>query len=102
MILVRQVFQIKYGHMDAMLALVRAAEERGGPSANMLHRVLTDISGPNFTLVFETVVESIDEHGAQMQAVFADPDSQADAAQMAQYIESGHREFYTIEWEASG
>lgn len=99
MILARQVFQVKFGHMDEVLAAIRKLAESGRDSGSV-SRVLTDLSGPNFTLVFETVAESMDAYWKALQADFADPQMGELAGAFNEYIESGHREFYTIEYGA--
>jgi hypothetical protein len=98
MILARQVFQVKYGHMDEVLAAFKAFLESDPGSTNVT-RILTDISGNNFTLVFETKAESVDAYWEALQASFKDQDMNAQADVFQQYIESGCREFYTIEYE---
>jgi hypothetical protein len=99
MILARQVFQVKFGHMDDVLAAFKAVSESGQGSSNGT-RVLTDISGKNFTLVIETKAESLDAYWEALQAMFKDPEQAAQFNTIMQYIESGHKEFYTIEYEA--
>lgn len=98
MILVRQVFQVKYGHMDKVLAALKSMAESGQPTG-MVSRVLTDISGKNFTLVFESTAESMDAYWSALQTSFQDPEMAAQMGTFIDYIESGHREFYTIEFE---
>jgi len=99
MILVRQVFQVKYGHMDEVLAALKAMSDSDVSMSNGT-RVLTDISGNNFTLVIETKAESVDAYWAALQAMFKNQEQAAQSDPLVQYIESGHREFYTIEYDA--
>lgn len=99
MMLVRTVFQVKFGHMDPVLAIVKEAMAND-PDVGSSTRVLTDATGQMFTLVFESKVESIDAHMAMLQASFEDPEAAASMGRMMEHIESGHREFYTIEWES--
>ena len=98
MILVRQVFQVKYGHMNEVLAAMKAFTGSDTPFQGV--RVLTDISGNNFTLVMEMKAESVDAYMHAMQAMFQNPDQAGIGDAFDQYIESGSREFYTIEFEA--
>jgi hypothetical protein len=65
-------------------------------------RVLTDISGKNFTLVFENKAESLDAFWQGMQENFQDAEAMEQMSKIMPYIESGYREFYTIEYEAGG
>lgn len=97
MILARQVFQVKYGHMNEVLAAFKAM----GTNMPMQNtRVLTDISGNNFTLVIETKAESVDAYLKALQAMFQDSGQAGMEDTFTQNIESGSREFYTIEFES--
>ncbi|MDP9313244.1 MAG: hypothetical protein M3R24_20560 [Chloroflexota bacterium] len=96
MILVRTVFQVKWGKMDEVLAgmaQMRAITDAMG-MGNV--RVITDLSGPMFTLVQEREVESIEQSQQQMQALFRNPEWQAMSARMPDLFESGRTEFYNI------
>ena len=96
MILVRTVFQVKWGKMDEVLAgmaQMRSIGERlGMPRA----RILTDLGGPMFTLVQEMEVESLDQMEQNRRKMFSDPEWQAMAASMPDVFESGRTEFYNI------
>jgi len=99
MILVRDVFQVKFGHMDKVLAALEAFRQNN-PDRSGVGRVLTDVSGGMFTLIFETKAESVDAHREQMLVAFEDPEMAKAMAETGQYFESGHREYYNIEYEA--
>jgi hypothetical protein len=99
MYLVRDVFQVKFGHMDKVLAGIKAASE-ANPGRAGTTRVLTDASGSMFTLVFESKIESIDGHREAMMVAFEDPEMAQSMAEIGQYFESGRREYYNIEYEA--
>ncbi len=101
MILVRQVFQVKYGCMDKLLAYFNSIPE-DVRSATNISRILTDISGKNFTLVLETKAESLDSYWEGLQAMFKNQEVSEQRDPMAEYIDSGYKEFYTIEYEAGG
>ena len=101
MILVRQVFQIKYGHMDEVLTALQAVNESDRGSAH-ISRILTDISGQNFTLVFESKADSLDAYWEALQASFGESELSKQMNEITQYIESGRKDFYTIEYEAEG
>ena len=57
---------------------------------------LSDLSGRFFTVVVEIEVESLAEWEARMAQLFATPDTADWFARMTNFVESGHREFYTI------
>ncbi|UCG24730.1 MAG: hypothetical protein JSW55_01665 [Chloroflexota bacterium] len=101
MFLVRSVFKVKFGHMDKVLAKLQAmAAESSGQTP--LDRVLTDVSGSMFTIVFETKTESLDAHRERLMASFDEPEMAGAMAEIGQYFESGHNEYYNIEFEAEG
>lgn len=97
MLLVRQVFQAKYGRGDELVALFKEGREsmpegfRQGSS-----RLLTDASGPFFTVVTEYEIESFAAWEQQFAAMMAQPDMENWFARMVAVVESGSREFYNI------
>lgn len=95
MILVRDVFQAKFGKGDELVALFKENLEAWGGQRN--GRILTDVSGPFFTVVTEEEVESLSAWEETLSEVFADPEFEAWFARMLPLVESGSREFYTIE-----
>jgi hypothetical protein len=99
MILVRTTFQVKFGHMDAMLTTAKNLVDYGRALASET-RVLTDASGPMFTLVIESKAESIGAYMEALRAGFSDPQFAEIMANTMEHVESGRREFFNIEWEA--
>jgi hypothetical protein len=96
MILVRDVFQAKYGKGGELVALFKEAREALGPMVAG-HRILTDASGTFFTVVTETQVESLAEWESRLVEMFARPEFGDWFARMVPLVESGCREFYNIE-----
>ncbi len=96
MILVRMVFQVKWGRIDEVLAqlpkMQAAREELGLRKA----RVMTDLGGPMFTLVQEMEVESLDQSTQERQKLFSSPKWQEVMASLPDVFESGRTEFYNI------
>jgi hypothetical protein len=98
-ILVRHVFQAKYGRGDEIVAALK--EMSGGMTERVRgYRVLTDLSGPFFTVVMEYEVESLGEFEKGMAEAFSDPRMQEFMGRTAPLIESGRREFYTVQHRA--
>ena len=95
MILVRGVFQAKYGKGGDPVALFKEARQNwpGGYA----DRILTDASGPSFTVVVETKVESLAEWERRVTEIFSGPEFSDWFASMTPLVESGRREFYNIE-----
>jgi hypothetical protein len=104
MIVVRYVFQIKFGRNDAML---KAYKEIGPLIREELpqvrrSRVLTDLSGPFFTIVNELEFESLAAWEASRPAMFSSRAMRELMALTGDTIESGHAEFYNLEDEVLG
>ncbi len=100
MLLVRDVFQAKYGKGDDLVALFQEIAgywQRGEHNAKMLgNRILTDASGPFFTVVTELVVEDFGAWEQFMAEEFAMPEFGDWFARMMAITESGRREFYRV------
>jgi hypothetical protein len=99
MILVRVTFQAEYGKAGEIVEILKRdmpMDEGSGRG-----RILTDLSGAFDTVVLENEIESIDEYFTRMRAMFADENANENESMrtVAKMIESGHREFFTIEAE---
>ena len=94
MILVRDVFQAKYGKGDELVALFKEFGEISDWGSGQ--RLLTDLSGEFFTVVTETEVESLAEFERLRDEEFGKPEFADWFARMMPLVESGRREFYTI------
>lgn len=95
MILVRGVFQAKYGKGDDLVALFKEARQKW--PQRYADRILTDASGTFFTVVTETEVESLAEWERLRTEIFALSEFGDWFARMTPLVESGRREFYNIE-----
>jgi hypothetical protein len=96
MIVARTVFQAKYGQGDALVALLKEGNEILARHRMGDQRILTDRSGPFFTVVMETEVESF-AAWEESQKAFGDPDFGPWFERMMGLVESGSREFYGVE-----
>ena len=94
MILVRDVFQAKYGKCDELVELFRVAQETW--SQRYIRRILTDASGQFFTVVTEAEVASLAEWEREIQGIWTNPAFGDWFARMVPLVESGRREFYNI------
>lgn len=96
MLIARQVFQAKYGRGDELVALFREFNERIKDSSMSRFRILTDATGPFFTVVTEVEVESL----AAWETGFSDMMNQPWMGEwfgrMMPLVESGSREFYHL------
>ena len=97
MILIRNVFQLKFGKAREAVALVKEAvaiQKRAG--ANFPARILTDITGPFYTVVLELTVPSLAAFETEAPRYMGDKDFQANYQKLVPLVESGHREIFTI------
>jgi len=98
-ILVRQVFQAKFGRGGALAA---AMTESSAAIAQRISsggrwRVLTDLSGAFDTVVLEIESESLAAWEQQRAQLFQLPELQEAIVRYVELIASGRNELYTIE-----
>lgn len=98
MLIARQVFQAKYGSGDELVAHFKEfntrMQEEGGAGPHF--RILTDASGPFFTVITEVEVESFAAWEGSFRTSMARPWVGEWFGRMRPLVESGHREFYNV------
>jgi hypothetical protein len=99
MIVVRNVFRLKFGHAREAVAAWKEGlpigEKAGFPRGSV--RLLTDLAGPDFyTLVFEATYDSLADFERSAQTVMADPAWRAWYPKFSAHAEGGHREILTV------
>lgn len=94
MIVVRGVFQAKYGKGDELVQLFKEVHAVWSSGRNT--RLLTDLSGPFFTVVSEAEYDSFSAWEANAQQIFSDTRFAAWFERMTPLVESGCREFYNL------
>lgn len=99
MIVVRNVFQLEFGKAKEAIALMKQGlvlQKRALGDVEFSTRLLTDVSGPFYTLVLEVTVPSLAALEASMPRAFADKEFQANYQKMAALVRSGYREIFTV------
>lgn len=94
MLIVRDVFQAKYGQGDTLVALFHELERVAPPPSPF--RILVDASGPFFTVVTETSVDDFSAWQHYGEAEMSNPHFGEWFRRMTEVVESGRREFYTL------
>lgn len=94
MIVVRSVFQAKYGKGDELVQLMKESDTIW-PSERK-YRMMTDLSGQFFRVITEADYESISAWEADIQKYFGDDRFAAWFERMMPLVESGTREFYNL------
>lgn len=97
MMIVRDTFQCKYGRGDDLLQLFR--EMHGMMPMPAGTRVLTDASGPFFTIVTEMPVADFAGWQKMMAEEMSHPDFAGWFQRMMEVVESGDRSFWNVELE---
>ena len=95
MIIERNVFQAKYGRGDELVQLLEEGRPTLAKYGMGSYRILTDLSGPFFTVEMETELESLAAFESTREA-FADPDFGDWFARMTELVDSGSRHFFTV------
>ena len=97
MIVVRNVFQLKFGKTRDAVALWKEGAEimckAGAPAPD---RILTDLVGQFYTLVVENKSGSLTEFEATIKTVQKSPEWQAWYQKFSGLVEGGHREVFNI------
>ena len=99
MILVRNVFQVKFGAAKEAVGLWKEGIEIGKRAGfgETGARLLTDLAGPEFyTMVIEFTHESLAEFEKSSKTVMGNSQWQAWYAKMLPLLEGGRREIYNI------
>jgi hypothetical protein len=97
MILVRNVFRLKFGKAREALAVMKegmAIQKRIGIDPQ--YRLLTDVTGPHYTLVLELTAPDLAAFEAMSSRIFGDKDWEANYQRFVPLVDSGHREIFKV------
>ncbi len=98
MLVARQVFRARYGRGDELVTLFKEfntrMREAGGDGPRF--RILTDVTGPFFTVVTEVEIESLADWEGRFGESMDRPWMGEWLSRMMPLVESGSREFYSI------
>jgi hypothetical protein len=97
MIVIRNVFRLKFGKAKEALPLFKetvAIQKRAG--APFTARILTDLTGPFYTVVLELTVASVSAWESEAPKFMADKEFQANYQKLTPLVESGYRELLTV------
>ena len=102
MTVIRNVFRLKFGKTRDAVALLKegmAIQKRAlGSDANFSNRLLTDMTGPFYTVVLELTVPNLAAFETLAPRLFSDKEWQANYQKFSELVESGYREvFNTVE-----
>ncbi len=98
MILIRDVFRVRFGRMRELKAVWNEGKplfEEHTPAAGSF-RVLTDLTGPAYTFVLEITYQSLADYEKSLAEIFSREQWQQWYAKVVPLVESSNREIYTI------
>jgi hypothetical protein len=97
MIIVRNTFRLKFGKAREALTIMKeglAIQKRAG--VDVSQRLLTDMTGPFYTIVLELTLPSLTALEEMMPKVMGDKDWHANYQKLLPLVESGQREIFTL------
>ena len=97
MILVRNVFRLKFGKAKEAVAIMKegiALQKQLG--VDVSQRMMTDVTGPFYTIVLELTVPNLSVIDATFSKIMGNKDWQANYQKLTPLVESGYREIFTI------
>jgi hypothetical protein len=99
MVVIRNVFHLKFGKAREAIALVKEGldiQKKVLAGETYTTRLLSDVTGHNYTLVLELTVASLATWEAAAPKLFGDKDWQAHYQKVVPLVESGHRDIYSV------
>ncbi len=97
MILVRDVFRLKYGQARPAMALFKEGIGIGKKAGEMgSYRLLTDLVGPAYTIVMETTYDSLAGFEKAARSMPASEEWKKWYQNFTPLVESGYREIFTV------
>jgi hypothetical protein len=97
MIVVRNVFRLKYGQARPALAVFKDAKDlMARMGVKTPSRVMTDLVGPSYTLVLENSYENLAAFETDGQRIMSNDEWRAWYQKFVPFVESGYREIYTV------
>lgn len=98
MILVRNVFRLKFGAAREAMAVWKSMREHQTKMGwEPAPRLLADLVGPFYTLVMETTHKDLADWEATMRGQLGDKGMHALYEKFTPLVESGYREIFTIQ-----
>jgi hypothetical protein len=99
MIQVRTVYQVKFGKIDQAVSLFSRLPSLApaGAAGQVHYHLLTDISGPMYTLVEELMIPALGDWETARDSIFGHPGFADWFKEFQLIVEGGRHEFYTVE-----
>jgi hypothetical protein len=92
MYIIRDIFQLKFGHYRDVKALVDDAVKRNLLPMAQQGRILTDFTGDSYRFIFEEGYDTLADYEKSLTAEMDQDEWQKWYAQFKPHVESSHRE----------
>lgn len=100
MIQIRDTLRVKFGKIDQAVELFSGSHPYSPFETSQYHlNVLTDISGPMYTLINEFIAPSLGEFEVARDQSYTDAGFKDWFRQFQLFVEGGRREYYNVEGE---
>ena len=96
MIVIREVFYLKFGAAKPALALIKKGKELMREFSKTPMKTMTDLTGHSYTLVMESEYENLTVFEKEMQKGFSDSKWQKWYEKFKPLVESSYREIFKI------
>ena len=99
MVVIRNVFRLKFGKAKEAVALFKegiAIQKKNETRVSFATRLLTDVTGPFYTVVLEITVPNMSAFESEAPRLMGDKDWQANYQKISALVESGYRDIFTI------
>ncbi|OGC95375.1 MAG: hypothetical protein A2W25_10375 [candidate division Zixibacteria bacterium RBG_16_53_22] len=96
MILVRDIFQLKFGKMREAMEMWKQILSTMSQSGYMPDRLLTDLTGQYYTLIMESTYNNMADFEESMKNEVGSDEWRRMYQKFTELVESGRREIFTI------
>jgi len=96
MIVVRNVFQLKFGKARDAVSAWKEAKTKNPKAFGDNARILTDLVGNFYTLVLELTFENLDAYQKMARETMDNPEWRQWYEKFTPLVESGYREIFTV------
>ena len=99
MVVIRNVFRLKFGQAKQVLPILKeglAIQRRLAAGTDVSARLLTDVTGPFYTVVLELTVPSLASMETTTPRIMGDREWQENYQKLVPFVESRYREVFTV------
>ncbi len=96
MILVRDIFHLKFGKAKEAKELIKAGRQIVSTEGKGFGKVMMDLTGRSYTLVIESEFDNLSEFEGILKQVFSKEEWQKWYQKIIPLVENSEREIYTL------